>query len=79
MHLFNKNKLARERLKSKREPTKKEDKNAVSIIRKGPMREESILGHIPKNICKSVSIFLTLFHSSMEANVTAKRINCGGS
>ena len=57
MHLFNKNKLARERLKSKRERTKKEDKNGVSIIRKGSMREESILGHIPKTYVKAYQFF----------------------
>ena len=40
--------LIRERLKCMREPTNKEDKNAVSIVQTGSMGEESVVGHIPK-------------------------------
>ena len=78
MHLFIKNNLIEERLKSKREPTRKVGKNAVSIILTGFMGEESIVWHIQK-ICKNGSVFLTLPHSSMEAEVAGKRVNheCG--
>ena len=50
MHLFNKNKFARERLKSKREPTKKEDKNAVSIIRKVQCEKNLFWGIFQKHM-----------------------------
>ena len=59
MHLFNKKNLTGERT------TKKEDKNAASIKRRGSMWEESVLGHISKSIHTNVSVSLTLPSCSM--------------
>lgn len=70
--------LIGEKLKCQREPTNVEDRNAVAIIKIDSMGEEFIVGHTPKNICKSVSLFLTLPNCSMEAEVIGKRVNCGG-
>ena len=35
------------------------------------------MGHIPKNIGKNVSLFLTLPHCSMEVDILGKRVNRG--
>ena len=41
------------------------------------MGEESLAGHIPKSICKSVSMFLTLSHCYMKTEAVGKRVNLG--
>ena len=71
--------LCGEIIKCKREPTNKEDKNTIAIMRTDSMGdgEESIIRHIPKNISKDISKFLTLPRCSLEAEVTGKMVNRG--
>ena len=70
--------LIGEFLKCSPEPTNKEDENAVKITRIDSLGVEVIVGHLPKNISKASSMFLTLPHTSIQTEVVGKRINRGG-
>ena len=47
-------------------------------MRSDSMGKEFIVGHIPKNISKTSSMFLTVPYTSIEAEVVGKRLNRGG-
>ena len=42
------------------------DKYAVAIIRKDSWENESIVGHIPENISKCCSMYLSILNTAME-------------
>ena len=64
------------RLKCKREPTNKEDKNTVSSYQNVHW-EKNLSSGIFQKTCKNVSMFLTLPHCSMGAEVVVKKLNRG--
>ena len=53
------------------------DKYAVGIIRKDSWESESIVGHVPENISKCCSVFLTIPNTAIEVQVVGKRVNRG--
>ena len=64
-------------LKCKREPTNEVDKHAVAIMCSGSLGKESVVGHIPHNISKFSSMFLTIPSTAIEVEVLGKRVNRG--
>ena len=70
--------LIGEILNCKREPSNEVDKYAVAIIRKDSWENESIVGHVPENISKCCSMFLTIPNTAIEVQVVGKRVNRGG-
>ena len=66
-----------ELLKCKREPTNEVDKHAVAIMCSDSLVKESVVGHIPHNISKFSSMFLTIPSTAIEVEVLGKRVNRG--
>ena len=64
-------------MNKKQEPSNEVDKYAVGIIRKDSWESESIVGHVPENISKCCSIFLSIPNSAIEVQVVGKRVNRG--
>ena len=64
-------------LKSKGEPTNEIDKQAVAIICSDSLGKKSVVGHIPHNISKFSSMFLTIPSTAIEVEVLGKRVNRG--
>ena len=62
-------------LKCKRESTNKVEKHAVAIMCSDSLRKESVVGHIPHNISKFSSMFLTIPSTAFEVEVLGKRVN----
>ena len=52
------------------------DKHAIEIMRSNSLGKESVAGHIPQNISKFSSMFLSIPFTSIE--VVDKRLNHGG-
>ena len=65
-------------MNEKREPSNEVDKYAVAIIRKDSWENESIVGHVPENISKCCSMFLTIPNTAIEVQVVDKRVNREG-
>ena len=63
-------------LKYKREPTNEADKHAVAMC-SDSLGKESVVGHIPQNISKFSSMFLTVPSNAIEVEVSDKRVNRG--
>ena len=53
-------------------------KNAVAIICLNSFRKEEVVGHVPQNISKVVSLYLSPPHWYLEPEATEKRVNRGG-
>ena len=70
--------LIGETLNCKRESSNEMDKYAVATIRKDSWENESIVGHVPENISKCCSMFLTIPNTAIEVQVVGKRVNRGG-
>ena len=64
-------------MNKKQEPSNEVDKYAVGIIRKDSWESESIVEHVPENISKCCSIFLTIPNAAIEVQVVGKRVNRG--
>ena len=64
-------------LKCKREPTIEVDKHAVAIMCSDSLGKESVVGHIPQNISKFSSMFLTIPSTAIEVEVLGKSVNRG--
>ena len=64
-------------LKCKREPTKDIDKHTVAIMCSDSLGKESVVGHIPHNISKFSSMFLTITSTAIEVEVLGKRVSRG--
>ena len=64
-------------LKCKRKPTNEVDKHAVAIMCSDSLGKESVVGHIPHNISKVSSMFLTIPSTAIEVEVLGKRVNRG--
>ena len=64
-------------LKCKREPTNEVDKHAVTIMCSDSLGKESVVGHIPHNISKFSSMFLTIPSTVIKVEVLGKRVNRG--
>ena len=64
-------------LKYKREPTNEVDKYVVAIMCSDSLGKESVVGHIPHNISKFSSMFLTIPSIAIEVEVLGKRVNSG--
>ena len=62
-------------LKCKREPTNEVDKHAVAIMCSDTLGKETVVGHIPHNISKFSSMFLTIPSTAIEVEVLGKRVN----
>ena len=60
-------------LKCKREPTNEVDKHAVAIMCSDSLGMESVVGHIPHNISKFSSMFLTIPSTAIEVEVLGNR------
>ena len=56
----------------------KEVGNVAAVIRTNSHYKEVVVGHVPKNISKIVSMFLSLPHCVLDILVTGKRVNRGG-
>ena len=72
------NPLVGETLKCRQEPWNEVTRNAVAIIRSDSWEKETIVGHVPKNIFKNFSMSLKVPNTSIEFQVTGKRLNRGG-
>ena len=64
-------------LKCKCESTNEVDKHAVAIMCSDLLGKESVVGHIPHNISKFSSMFLTIPFTAIEVEVLGKRVNRG--
>ena len=64
-------------LKCKCEPTNEVNKHAVAIMCSDSLGKESVVGHIPHNISKFSSMFLTIPSTAIEVEVLGKRVNRG--
>ena len=62
-------------MNKKQEPSNEVDKYAVGIIRKDSWESESIVEHVPENISKCCSIFLTILNTAIEDQVVGKIVN----
>ena len=62
----------------KKEPSNGLDKNAVTVIHLNSCGKEEVVGHVPQNILKMVSLYLSLPHCYLELEVTGKHVNCVG-
>ena len=62
-------------LKRKRDPTNEVVKHAVAIMCSDSLGKESVVGHIPHNISKFSSMFLTIPSTAIEVEVLGKRVN----
>ena len=62
-------------LLGKKEPSNGVDKNAVAVIRLHSCGIEEVVGHVPQNISKVVSLYLSLPHFYLELVFTGKRVN----
>ena len=70
--------LIGETLSCKRETSNVVDKDAIAIMRPDSYGKEVIVGHMPENVSKCCSMFLTLPNTTIEAEVVGKRLNRGG-
>ena len=59
-------------LKGKCEPRNEVDKHAVAIMCSHSLGKESVIGHIPHNISKFSSMFLTIPSTAIEVEVLRK-------
>ena len=64
-------------LKCKREPKNEVYKHAVAIMCSDTLGKETVVGHIPHNISKFSSMFLTIPSTAIEVEVLGKRVNRG--
>ena len=71
------NPVIEEILKCKREPTNEVGKHAVAIMCSDSLGKESVVGHIPHNISKFSSMFLTIPSTAIEVDLLGKRVNRG--
>ena len=62
-------------LLGKKEPSNGVDKNAVAVIRLHSCGREEVVGHVPQNISKVVSLYLSLPHFYLELVFTGKHVN----
>ena len=53
------------------------DKHAVAIMCSDSLGKESVVGHIPHNISKFSSMFLTIPSTAIKVEVLGKRVNRG--
>ena len=60
-------------LKCDREQTNEVDKHAVAIMCSDSLGKESVVGHIPHNISKFSSMFLTISSTAIEVEVLGKK------
>ena len=68
--------LLDECLFGKKEQSNGVDKNAVAVIRLNSCGKQKMVGHLPQNILKVVSLYICLPHCYLELEVTGKRMNC---
>ena len=54
------------------------DKTTVAVIHINSYSEDVVFGHVPKNMSKTVFMFLSLPHRALDISVTGKHINRGG-
>ena len=54
------------------------DEKAIALIRIDSLGKETVVGHLPENISKICFLFLKVPYTSIEAEVTGKRVNRGG-
>ena len=69
--------LLGECLFGKKDPSNGVDKNAVAVIHLNNCGKEEVVGHVPQNISKLVSLFLSLPHCYL-LEVTRKHVKRGG-
>ena len=69
--------LLDECLKCVREPTNEVDKHAVGVVRINSLSKEVVVGHVLKFISMIVSTLLSLPGSTLNIEMTGKRVNCG--
>ena len=70
--------LVGECLKSRKETLNEMDKTAVAVTRINSYSEEVVVGHVSKNMFKTVFMLLSLPHCALAIFLTGKRINRGG-
>ena len=72
--IFQTSPLIGETLSCKREPSNVVDKDAIAIMRPDSYGKDVIVGHMPENVSKCCSMFLTLPNTTIEAEVVGKTV-----
>ena len=60
-----------------KEPTNEVDKHAVGVVRINSLSKEVVVGHVLKFISMIVPMLLSLPGSTLNIEMTGKRVNCG--